>query len=588
MSGSHLRWSPCAILLVIAASAVAMCLAPGAAPAAPPLIEDNANDVTQALYEGGAVDAPAPRACDDTCQRVRDLEQHPPGDAPPVFFARLKNGMSMLRRRVSLTPSLRSLDSPLAVFEAAHAGWKIGQALNRRFVDLWVPTYPYPASDTVGQPFAIALWGPHDQGDHLVGNPDIYAPYDGFVAYNQGGSYIVEWTEEPGGCEQLINYTIRAPYDDGYPHVSPQAAGPAAPDGTRVSYLDGVSPAPGYCWHDYNDNYSYDNGETTPYAIHYGVFYFEAAPDSSVPYTGSQAQLDSQGRTADGDFSYPGATDPGFTQAQHDAMDELNDGTRYDLVRPWLQFAIDPRCHPNPLSSTVTIPEVLQDETAEHYENCLQTLGLTVDVETLPGSVPDVANGGVGEISTDPGTSVDPTDNTENRVNIGKTPTPGSGPQPDPRCKPPGDDEDASDPGAPQDHGLTIASPAPETLAPYKSIDPRVPTHPQYQVPFRYGKHNAGGGWGWRHIKAQRGYGTQSEQDTMAALQDPAPILYYASTEQYRFHHHYDVNHDGQVLDCVRTVSVEYEANVDDGTGTKVVKGIQNSFYGIWHPYVYP
>ena len=243
-----------------------------------------------------------------------------------------------------------------------------------------------------------------------------------------------------------------------------------------------------------------------------------------------------------------------------------------------------PRCEAPGGGDIAVVPEVLENESAGDYRACLESLGFSVVVETVAGSEPGVPDAGVAVVTPAPG-SAEYTETTT--VRVGRTPDAPRGPQADERCRPPGGTETPSDPGAPlSDAPPTINSP---TMSPYSSIDASEPTHPPYSVYLRWGEQSAtnpSSGWGWRHIKARRGYGSQDEADTVTALStDAAPILRYASTQQYRFHYRYPVTTPDGILDCVRTVSVEYAPTERSANGELVPKGIVTSFYGLWNPY---
>jgi hypothetical protein len=77
----------------------------------------------------------------------------------------------------------------------------------------------------------------------------------------------------------------------------------------------------------------------------------------------------------------PGWTDPGPFEA---TKSRVRDTLQGDELKAYLAWLEDPRCHPNPLSDTVTIPTINDDETGQHYANCLKTLGPEPSVRAKP------------------------------------------------------------------------------------------------------------------------------------------------------------------------------------------------------------
>ena len=79
-----------------------------------------------------------------------------------------------------------------------------------------------------------------------------------------------------------------------------------------------------YCWRDLNDNKSWDEGETSMYATHVGVFSLPLAPRPSTDYTGSDEQHGAQDLTENGRTQVPAMPDPALRQRRRTCLDELD------------------------------------------------------------------------------------------------------------------------------------------------------------------------------------------------------------------------------------------------------------------------
>jgi hypothetical protein len=68
-----------------------------------------------------------------------------------------------------------------------------------------------------------------------------------------------------------------------------------------------------------------------------------------------------------------------------------------------LAYLHDPRCHPNPTLDTVTIPTIENNETGQHYADCLKTLGLNPSVRAKPIPDADTTKAPGAALSSNPG-----------------------------------------------------------------------------------------------------------------------------------------------------------------------------------------
>ncbi|MDQ6914349.1 MAG: hypothetical protein M3155_00890 [Actinomycetota bacterium] len=238
------------------------------------------------------------------------------------------------------------------------------------------------------------------------------------------------------------------------------------------------------------------------------------------------------------------------------------------MAAQWFEHQLDPRCHPDPTVSTVSVPDILDNESPSHYESCLATLGLTSHEETLSESDPDTADGAAAMTNPSAGTEVEP----GSQVDVGKNPSVRVGATEDPRCKPqpPGD---VGDPGQ-NPPGYAGLNPAYQLQASYPGSNPTLESRPPDSIELYWGTTR----WGLRKIKLKHGYGEGDESDTKKALTNPPTGVLFASNQTWNFHDFYDVEQvDGGVLHCVRTVSVQYLPD----RGQTQRKGITNSFSGI-------
>lgn len=99
----------------------------------------------------------------------------------------------------------------------------------------------------------------------------------------------------------------------------------------------------------------------------------------------------------------------------------------YHTLRLEFQHLLDPRCSPDPTSSTVSVPSVLPGETPDDYTQCLSTLGLNANpTDTLPDAQVDwgAPSGDVVDTQPAPGEAVGPGSNVTIYANPATMPTP--------------------------------------------------------------------------------------------------------------------------------------------------------------------
>ncbi|MFZ1993624.1 MAG: PASTA domain-containing protein [Solirubrobacteraceae bacterium] len=250
----------------------------------------------------------------------------------------------------------------------------------------------------------------------------------------------------------------------------------------------------------------------------------------------------------------------------------------YHTLRLELQHLLDPRCSPDPLSSTVTVPAVLDGETSDDYAQCLSRLGLHANVTTLAETDLSAANGGVTETNPEAGTSVQP----GATVDVAANPQQPQVSQADPRCDVNNGSGSIGDPGNPPADGTDYPAYQLVQNSPYQAtIDPTGSSSAQTQIPLRWGTT----GWGWRHTLQKHTYTIADEQQTMQALAtDTNPTPGFASTNQWDFHLFFtEPDGSGGTIACVRTVRVEYYQDLNAArVGVQGIRGIQNSYAGLY------
>jgi hypothetical protein len=249
-------------------------------------------------------------------------------------------------------------------------------------------------------------------------------------------------------------------------------------------------------------------------------------------------------------------------------MDEIGEEVAHQL---------DPRCHASPFAQTVEVPEVLEDETADHYRDCLDALGLDANVITLDATDTTVADGAVVETVPDAGTELAP----QTQVDVAANPSEPTPSTEDARCYVNGGSGQNSDPGEPPSDGTGYPNYQLVEDSPYPVMtDPSGSSPAITEMPLRWGTT----GWGWRHIRRGHSFTAPDRAQTELALaSDPAPIVTgLVSTNQWDFHLFYEMSDGaGGTLECLRTVRVEYFVpDQAQNAGLSGIRGIQNSFVG--------
>lgn len=171
---------------------------------------------------------------------------------------------------------------------------------------------------------------------------------------------------------------------------------------------------------------------------------FSASDDPSIPdYSGSPFFSNGSCCTAD----------PATDWADHMATELQGDGilTQHDadILGQYIAHEIDPRCQPDPFRSTVTVPEILDDETPNQYQACLDTLSLNGNVTTLNATDTTVANGAVVETAPEAGTEV----TLETQVDVAANPSQAVGSHYTEDCDPNGTGQSGSPVGNPPPDG---------------------------------------------------------------------------------------------------------------------------------------
>jgi hypothetical protein len=260
------------------------------------------------------------------------------------------------------------------------------------------------------------------------------------------------------------------------------------------------------------------------------------------------------------------ATEPSRSQLAQNLDNALQNDA---LAQQWLEHELNPRCNPDPASTTVTVPTILDGETVSDYQQCLTSLGLQSTVAPLQHTDLDQPDGDVVFASPDEGAQVSP--GTE--VTVEPNPTKPDMQQNE-QCRP----TDTPPAGAP----ASAASPFEDFTgsgfagSPYTGIDPTTsPPTSGFPVHLYWGVLvGSTGGWGYRHIAAKRGYGLTDEQQTILALQ--GPLYYQDGGTTWVFDYPYTVASGGASVACARRVVVQYARAPQD----PAPKHIITSFYG--------
>jgi hypothetical protein len=255
--------------------------------------------------------------------------------------------------------------------------------------------------------------------------------------------------------------------------------------------------------------------------------------------------------------------------------------SEYPTLGRWLHSQLlSDSSFEDPTGQTMQMPDC-SGQTVADCNAALDAAGLpAAEVVTLPDT--DLSSGDSDVVVSDPepGDRVEP----DEEIKVGVNP-PHPTTKKDSRCEPTGHGA-PTDPGGAPPNGLPYPQlqPAPTPWdGPYSATVPGT-TSPM-SVPLRYGTHrNTGGGWGWRHISTNHGYGSGDKSDTQIALAtDTNPELRFAATGQYLYRHSYPMpDGEGGTLTCFRTVAVQTLPDRNQILiGDVTMRGIVNSFVGV-------
>jgi hypothetical protein len=162
-------------------------------------------------------------------------------------------------------------------------------------------------------------------------------------------------------------------------------------------------------------------GYGAPLAPQYGEGFYVPASDAI-----SGPPADYTGQTADQVIQSNGIQDPGYDTTKQALTTALQSGN-YPTLTAWLAYQLDPRCYPDPLDSTMTVPSISPDETPTDYIQCLSTLGLNANpTETLGDSQVDWGTpaSDVVNVQPAPGVAVNPGSDVTIDANPDTMPTP--------------------------------------------------------------------------------------------------------------------------------------------------------------------
>lgn len=314
------------------------------------------------------------------------------------------------------------------------------------------------------------------------------------------------------------------------------------------------------------DFYQYDGLDNFHWGDHFYYLLARDIPGSVTSYNPNTDQPD---------YTLPTPALPDRSTAASALNTELA-RPEYHTLRLELQHILDPRCSPDPTSSTVTVPSVLPDETPSDYEACLTSLGLTGNVSTLGATDLDVGDGDVAESVPEEGDAVQP----GTTVDIGANPTTPKISREDSRCDVDGGAGAPGSPGPPPADGTSYPNYQLVEDSPYPAAtDPSGSMPAETAIPLRWGTSK----WGWSHILRKHPYTAADKVQTQAALAtDTTPIPSWQN--QWVFLYFYSVaDGDGGSLQCVRSVPVNYWANKSaTDAGLTGIEGIQNSFTGAY------
>jgi hypothetical protein len=241
----------------------------------------------------------------------------------------------------------------------------------------------------------------------------------------------------------------------------------------------------------------------------------------------------------------------------------------------WLQHELDPRCSPDPTSTTVVVPTPGAHESATSYKDCLATLGLGVnELVAAPWAVDTSRAAREVTVVDRLGESVSPSDTitfVENPETVpAEVPSPSATDDDDQAC--------ALPPGA-QNTYLTGLDPFAPFLGSYTSTGTADATDPAnfetvrgltFLLNGEITSFSNWAGWGYRHIYAKHGWSAADEAATREVLAtDLAPVHqtppdFGNAVDRWAFigNDPHDVywgtTPGGQKVPCLRVVVVEF------------------------------
>lgn len=528
-------------VLAAALAAMLLIVVPSArADALPAPVANQLDDLTQWAYRNGATTSAPP--CDSVCSSLWESEHGSIPDQPTSremwdeLTSLLENSASAESPGVALWPDLAAAAGSVALVGGAFVvGWHIGGVIDK-WLGINVPASSGPIG-TASEGFHVAWSDGPSSGDWQSSYYDEVSYPRGWILWDSSGinNIVLEW-DGAGAC---------------------RSGGPVdAPSGWTAQIWQWNE-----CWVGYGQ----------PLVPYYAEGFY--VPASEV-FSGPPADYD--GQTADTVIQSSGIPDPGYDTTKQALSTALQSGN-YPTLTAWLAHQLDPRCYPDPLSSTVTVPSIVSDETPSDYQDCLTTLGLGANTTTLAETDTTVGNGDVVETDPESGSSVQP----GTTVQVAANPQTPQFSQQDPRCDVDNGAGSPGDPGDPPSDGTNYPAYQLVQGSPYPAaVDPTGESPAQTEIPLRWGTTR----WGWRHILQNHPYTSADQQQTMQALAtDTSPTSDgYPSTNQWDFHLLYtEPDGSGGTLQCARTVRVEYYQDPNAAkAGVQGIRGIQNSFTG--------
>ena len=455
-------------------------------------------------------------------QILRDAQRTaPPSEPASKSLWQQIRGVAV---KSALSSPLRALGTISLGVDTFRLGWKIGEGINAKFLNIGIPgNGPIPASYSSPQ-LRFRQAGERSQLWFKVPIPE-----DGWVwsihseGYGWQRSMEYRPTVAGGGCQE-------------------QAFTPPA------DFIEVTAPAQEYACAP--QGYTPVNDLKIAYIPEDAL----AAEGPIEPYTGQLYDRSSAAPPA-----------PDQTTVEQTIENEL-EKPENSLLRDWLNYMLGLPGARDPIGEGVNVPQPAEAPGAptEVFVEELEELGLgnvTFRVLSDPDADPAFDEGAVVRVSPPPGTSVQPGEEivvTANRTAI----RPNNG-----EC----DRAPYTDPDPAGVHGPFDPF-GPQTMAAYNPGSGTVE-----DVPFRYG--SPLDNWGYRHISIEHGWDNgQDRVDTTLALADPAPEANTPFANAYRYYHFY--LHGQAKLPCTRRVVVQFG---QVGTETET-RGIITSFaYPGWY-----